>query len=310
MNRIPSRTRFVALALAALPLGACSAGSSPDALAGKLQAALGKGDFKAARALANLDDAPADVHFFYLDMVRECGSEATCTVKAEATSAEACSSIRENAAKIALKADGCLVITSMAKDASGSGTMKLPFVNRDGDYKVATIGYSVEELAALRAKTSETLLNELFSKGLRDSGSGELRTDWATASSRLPADGGAPGKAFVAQTRAMAAAIDAGDPDAAMRSGGELAAFLFRDKEYDGMPIPLATRQQRLQLQGLRVLRDVSVSGGYQLGETAVLLIEARDGIGWAVHGPIVLAQSGEHWDKAGDNLVSLPPGC
>lgn len=165
MNRIPSRTRFVALALAALPLGACSAGSSPDALAGKLQAALGKGDFKAARALANLDDAPADVHFFYLDMVRECGSEATCAVKAEATSAEACSSIRENAAKIALKADGCLVITSMARDGSGSGTMKLPFVNRDGDYKVATIGYSAEELAALRAKTSETLLNELFSKG-------------------------------------------------------------------------------------------------------------------------------------------------
>jgi len=37
------------------------------------------------------------------------------------------------------------------------------------------------------------------------------------------------------------------------------------------------------------------------------LLIEARDGIGWTVHGPILLVQEGENWDKAGDNLVSVP---
>jgi len=41
--------------------------------------------------------------------------------------------------------------------------------------------------------------------------------------------------------------------------------------------------------------------------KTAVLLVEAKDGIGWTVRGPIVLANEGEDWSEAGDNLVSHP---
>ena len=38
-----------------------------------------------------------------------------------------------------------------------------------------------------------------------------------------------------------------------------------------------------------------------------MLLIEARNGIGWIERGPILLSRDGEYWSKAGDNLVSYP---
>lgn len=298
-----------ALAMSVLGLQACSAASSPEQLASSLQAAASKGDFDAAGKLVNFEGAPAELHFYFFDMVRECGSEAACTVSAEPIASEACARIREKAQVSARKPrfDGCLVVTTKAKDGSGSGAMKMPYAKHDSGYRIETMGYSTAELAAARAKTNETLVAELFAKGLRDSATGDMRTDWASAATRLPADGGAIGAAFVAQSQALAKAIDAKDPDAAMRSGGELNQFLFRDKEYDGKPIPMAVRKQKLHVQGLRKLRDVRVSGGYQLGDTAVLLIEAKDGIGWTVRGPIVLANEGEDWSKAGDNLVSYP---
>ena len=105
----------------------------------------------------------------------------------------------------------------------------------------------------------------------------------------------------------MAAAVDAKDPDAAMRSGGQMASIIFRDKDFEGKPIPLTDRQSKLYVQSLRMLRDVKVSGGYALGDNAVLIIEARDGIGWIVRGPVLLSRDGDSWDLAGKQTVSYP---
>ena len=193
-----------------------------------------------------------------------------------------------------------------AKDGSSSGKMEMPYAKVGDAYKLVSIAYSPAEIARLRSTSSESLVKDFFAKGIRDS-QGELRTDWEKAATKLPADGGAVGKAFTEQTRKMAAAVDAKDPDAAMSSGSQMAQIVYRDKDFEGNTIPLTQRQAKLKVQALRMLRDVKVSGGYQFEDAAVLLIEARDGIGWTVHGPILLVQEGENWDKAGDNLVSVP---
>lgn len=288
----------------------CHAASTPDGLAHALQTAFAKGDFDAARKLADIDDAPAELHFYFLDTVRECASEATCTVSAAATNEELRQQLKEQAEQLQAQApdvDGMITVAVKSKDGSGSGTMQMPYAKFGNEYKVTSIHYSPAEFAALRAKTDEILVEEFFAMGIRDVGATEARTDWATAATRLPADGGDAGKAFVAQTRAMSTAVDAKDPDAAMRSGGQTAQIVHRDKDFDGKPIPMLDRQRKLQVQSLRMLRDVKVNGGYMLGDNAVLLIEARNGIGWIVRGPVLLTRDGDAWERAGDHTVSYP---
>ena len=218
------RTRNALLALLAVSAsGAATAASSPEALARDLQKAMQAGDLKAAAKLADIERAPAELHFFYYDQVRECSAEATCTTSLAPLDAEYRTKLQEQAKESgaqALDVAGLVVVTTKSLDGSGSGTMKMPYAKIDGAYKIATMRFTDAEFAARRARDSEALLQEMFAEGIYDSAKGERRTDWATAATRLPADGGDAGKAFVRQTTAMAAAVDAKDPDAAMRSGG------------------------------------------------------------------------------------------
>lgn len=296
--------------LALLASSACSqAQSSPEALAKAVQTAFSKGDFDAARKLADIELAPAQLHFFYFDAVRECASESVCSTSTAAADAELIARLKEQAAQMNAevpKVDGTIKIEMKAKDGSSSGKMEMPYAKAGNAYKLVSIAYSPTEIARLKATSSESLLKEFFSKGIRDS-KGDMRTDWETVATKLPADGGEAGKAFVEQTRKMSAAVDARDPDAAMNSGSQMARIVYRDKGWDDKPIALADRQAKLRVQALRMLRDVKVSGGYQFEDAAVLLIEARDGIGWSVRGPILLVKEGDAWDKAGDHLIRFP---
>lgn len=302
---------FVLLALlAASATGAASAASTPDALARDLQKALQAGDLKAAAALADIERAPAELHFFYYDQVRECSVDATCTTSLAPLDAEYRAKLQEQAKESgaqALDVAGLVVVTTKMLDGSGSGAMKMPYAKIDGAYKIATMRFTDAEFAARRARDSEALLQEMFAEGIYDSAKGERRTDWATAATRLPADGGDAGKAFVRQTTAMAAAVDAKDPDAAMRSGGRWAKMVFADKDYDGKSIAADQRKRKLEVQSLRMLREVKVSGGYQLGDDVALMIEARNGIGWTERGAVLLSRDGEDWDIAGKHTVSFP---
>ncbi|MGA9333701.1 MAG: hypothetical protein WBV39_05425, partial [Rudaea sp.] len=284
--------------------------STPSALVSALQGALDQGDFDAARKLADIDDAPAELHFFFLDTVRECSVESTCRVSTAAADAELIQQLAEQAKSLNAeppKVEGVVAVDVKAKDGSGSGTMKMPYAKVGNGYKLVSIHFSPAQLAALRAKTNESLVAEFFAQGIRPSGSTQPRIDWATAAAKLPADGGEPGKALVAQTRAMSAAVDAKDPDAAMSAGGQMARIIFRDKDFKGNPIALAARKSKLYVQSLRMLRDVNVSGGYQLGDDAVVIVEARNGIGWVVRGPILLSREAGSWERAGDHTVSYP---
>lgn len=301
---------FATTLIASLTMAASAqAASTPAALAKALQSALDKGDFEAARQLAEIDRSPAELHFFFFDNVRECASEATCTVTTAAADEAMRQQLKAQGEQLHAQVpaiEGVVKVAVKSRDGSSSGTMEMPYAKVGDAYKLTSIQYSDADFAALRAKSDQALIDELFAQGIRDS-KGESRTDWATAATKLSNDGGEPGKAFVAQTKAMSAAVDAKDPDAAMHSGGQMSTIVFRDKNFEGKPIPLVDRQRKLHVQSLRMLRDVKVKGGYLLGDDAVLMIEARNGIGWVVRGAVVLSRDGDSWDRAGDNTVSYP---
>lgn len=301
---------ILVLAMATIPFGHALAASSPEALARDLQKALQAGDMEAARKLAAIERAPAELHFFYFDQVRECATDATCTTSLAPIDAEYRASLKQQAQEAGaepVEPAGLVVVTTTSRDGSGSGSMKMPYAKVDGEYRLASMGYSDAEFARRRATTSERLMQELLASGVYDSATRERRTDWAEAATRLPADGGEPGQAFVRQASAMAAAVDARDPDAAMRAGGNWARRVFADTGYDGKPIAKELRARKLQVQSLRMLRDVQVQGGYQLGDDAVLMIEARNGIGWTERGAVLLSRDGDAWDLAGKQTVEFP---
>lgn len=304
------RVLSTALLAALMAFGHAYAQSSPEALAKAVQSAFSKGDFDAARKLADIDMAPADLHFFYFDAVRECAGESVCSTSTAVADDELIARLTEQAKQFNAempKVEGTIKIEMKAKDGSSSGKMSMPYAKVDGVYKLVSAEYSAQEIARLKATTNESLVKEFFAKGILDSGMSEPRTDWETAATKLPADGGEVGKSYLKQTRAMSAAVDAKDPDAAMNSGSQRSRIIFRDKNFDDTPIPLAERQAKLKVQALRMVRDVSIKGGYQMGDSAVLIIEARDGIGWITRGPILLVNDGGVWDKAGDYFIRYP---
>lgn len=297
-------------ALVACPLSPAMAASSPEALARDLQKALQSGDMKAARKLAAIERAPAELHFFYFDQVRECATEATCTTSLAPIDDDYRASLKQQAREAGaepVEPAGLVVVSTKSRDGSGSGSMKMPYAEVGGEYRLASMGYSDAEFARRRATTSEQLMQEMLAAGVYDSAKGERRTDWVQVATRLPADGGEPGRAFVRQASAMAAAVDARDPDAAMRAGGTWARMVFADKSHDGKPIAKNLRQGKLEVQALRMLRDVKLQGGYQLGDDAVLMIEARNGIGWTERGAVLVSRDGDAWELAGRHTVAYP---
>lgn len=306
--------KHILLGLAAWALlsgAACSqAQSTPEALAKAVQSAFGKGDFEAARRLAEMDMAPADLHFFYFDAVWECAGESVCTARLAAADNDLIDRLKEQASQINAEVptvEGTVVIEMKARDGSSSGKMSMPYAKTGGAYKLVSIAYTAQEIAKLKATTNESLVKEFFTRGIRGSAMSEPRTDWETAATKLPADGGDVGKAYLKQTRAMAAAVDAKDPDAAMNSGSQMAKIIYRDKNFDGTLIPLAERKAKLKVQALRMVRDVTIKGGYQMGDSAVLVIEARAGVGRVTRGPILLVDDGGVRDEAGAHFIRYP---
>lgn len=302
--------RFVSLAaLFAVSTAACAA-SSPTGLAAALQKALNAGDFAAASALSDIDSAPADARFAYFDAVYSCEAEMTCRVAVAPLDAAFEAGLVEDAKAYGatpIHAEGVIVVTQKSKDGSGSGDLKMPYVKSGDEYRIAFMKPDAAALAKTQARTNEEITKSFLAKGIYDPKTNARRTDWATAAKPLPKDGGEPGKAFVAQTNAMAKAVDAKDPDAAMHAGGRMAEIVFRDRDFDGKTIPKAQRQKKLVAQSQRMLRDVKVEGGYQLGDDAVVVFTARNGSGWVERGAVLLTREGDAWDLSGKETVSYP---
>jgi hypothetical protein len=313
----PTRSHAMSTIRRLLPLAALlatstavSAASSATGLAAALQKALDAGDFAAATALADIDGAPAEARFAYFDTVFGCAWDMKCKVAVAPLDAEFKRSLEDDA-KVSgatpIAAEGILVVTETSKDGSGSGDLKMPYVKTGSDYRIAIMKPGAAAIAQAKARTNDEIAKSFLAKGIYDPATRARRTDWATAAKPLPKDGGAPGKAFVAQTSAMAKAVDAKDPDAAMHAGGQMSAIVFRDKEFDGKTIPKEQRQKKLYAQSQRMLRDVNVEGGWQLGDDAVLVFTARNGSGLVERGAVLVTKEGDAWNVAGKETVSYP---
>ena len=105
----------------------------------------------------------------------------------------------------------------------------------------------------------------------------------------------------------MKPAVDAGDPDAAIAAGGSWS-LVFVGTRYDGKPIALKQRKRKLHAQSLRMLRDVEVTGRYQLGNHGALVFKACDGFGWITHGAVLMWREADACDISGKQIVSNPP--
>lgn len=300
---------------------ACSGGSdarearstlaSPEALAAAMQTAFAAGDLAAAEALADLSQTPAMARFLYLSTAVDCATTGECTTTVGALTEEHRAGLEAQAAaqgvELAVPPEGMIKLSSTSRDGTGTGSLEMPYAKVDGSYRIVTARYSDAELAKLRAKTNQELADELFAQGIYDPELGDNRTDWASVATKLPAGGGAPGETLKRQTEAMAAAVAAADPDAAMKAGGRTAEVIFRAEDWDGTPIPLASRKLKLSVQALLHLREVDIHGGWELGGTAILLVDGRDGVGWIERGAVLMVDYGEGWDRAGAFTVSYP---
>ena len=270
----------------------------------QLQKALDAGDMDAALKLAAIDQSPVDVRFFFLDMVRECAGEMTCTVALAPLSAKA---PREtDGAELPVPQTGWVVVTQKTKDGTGSGKMEMPYGTVGGKPMVLGARLTAARIASLRASSNESLMDEALAQGIYDSELGERRMDWKKVATKLGAGGGEFGAFLVQRAAALQKAAAANDPDPAAAAGGRWAAMVFGAEGYDG-PVPLAARKAKLRTQSQRFLRDIKVLGGYQLGDDAMLTVEAKDAAGWTVRGPMLVSRNEEGFDVAGDLTIAYP---
>lgn len=298
------------LLLALLPLLSACAGS-PESLAKDLQAAFEKGDVDAVLALAQLDGTPSDLRFFMMDQVIDCGAADTdCTASAAPLDdkfKKSLAGLAEQGLEAAVMPEGLIVLQIKQKDGQGSGKAQMPYAKVDGKYRLVAQRYTAAKLTEMRATTNQQLLDKMLAAGIYDSATGQRRTDWKDTATELPADGGEPGQVLVRTSTALHAAVLANDPDAAVKSGDGFAKFALGDKDYDGKPIALDLRKAKLRAQSMRFLHDVKVSGGWIRGDEAVLLVDAKDGIGWIRRGALFMSKNDGQWDISGKQLISYP---
>jgi hypothetical protein len=306
-------TKTCATLLFALGASACTGASNPEGLAKGLQDALAQGNADAVLASADLRGAPAMAVFMLADLPNDCDEGATCTVSLKPLDAEWKSDnekqMAAEGAEWGAMPEGLLAVSTRdAGEGGGSSELSLPYGKVDGQYRIVIGRYTSAKLAELKATTPQAAALKTLAGGIYDDAIGERDTSWATTAEVLPADGGEAGAAFQAKLKAMAAAIKAGDPDAAAIAGGEWGKVVLGATSYDGKPVPLEARKRKLRSQGTRMLVEAQVLGGWRKGDTAVLVIEGTNGVGNTVRGAQLMDFEGGTWSDAGRDVIEFPP--
>lgn len=296
-----------ALSLALLPLAAC--GAKPESLAQALERAMEAGDADAALALARLEGAPGMLHSLFLRKVGDCAEETTvCRASVaplDEKFAQQAKQMQEQGLEANVAPEGLVVVEMV--EPNGKGTMRLPYAKIDGQYRIVSQRFTAAELAKKRAVTNASLLEKMLAQGIYDPSTGERRTDWKDGAATLPAGGGEVGEELMRESEAMVAAVSANDPDAAVASGDGYATQFLGPKDLLGKDVSMPARKLALRAHGVRMLRDFKVEGGFIKGDDAILLFEARDGLGWIERGAMLLSRDEGRWGKAGTSTVSYP---
>ncbi len=292
---MPIRLRAIAIALAALSGSACGS-DSPDALAQKLSSALHSGDLEAANALLQNQHNAADQQLAYISLVENCSNGFECKVSRGAVTADFTKSMasdRENEGReLPMAAEGLLTVSTSYKDANSDAndTFTLPYAKVDGSYKIISAKYTAAKLHELQAKSAQIVAEEQLAVGI------DGDPDWKSKATQLAADGGDPGKQLVAHVAAIAKAFKDHDYASLIALGGVRANYLYAEKDSSGAVVPAKKRQLILQGQQVQELLDVKVLGGYQQGDTAVVIIEGHNGAGWIVRGLYQMQMTDGKW--------------
>src|SRR5450432_137544 len=176
-------------------------GDSPAALAKRLDSALKAGDMDAAIGLIEWRDSPAQLRFFYMDLLPDCFERHVCSVTVGALTDEfrerTARQIKEQGAAYVVPPEGTIeVIGKPPADAphKNDGTsregmnLSMPYARIDGRYKIISMHYTPAKVAELKAKTAQAVADETLAQGV-----GNPRDmEWKQKASALPAGGGEP----------------------------------------------------------------------------------------------------------------------
>lgn len=310
MNELAPRLLTLAVVLA---LTGC--GDTPEGLAGRVESALESGDADALVANTEIAQAPAMMHYVLLDLPNKCGADVVCTVVAKPVDPAWEKSRRERAAQQGMELSetiaGVLEIKghdSKEPDASkNSLKLELPFAKVGEQFKIVSGRLTDAKLAELEATSAQATAEALLAEGIHDPQTNERDTAWKSKATPLAADGGEPGRAYLAEVEALATAVAANDVDAAAKVLGAWGAMVLGPADHSGKPVPLASRQLKLRAQATRFVLQTKVLGGWQLGNTAVLVIEGVNGAGAAVRGAQLMSLQGGRWTQDVAQLVEIP---
>ena len=308
------RARLAAIVAAAvlLPVTA-DAAATPAALATAIEKALETGDPDALVAQVALDQPSAMALFVLLDMPGDCAGDVVCRATAgpldEEWRAEQVAGMAERGEEMAVAPEGMITVEgrSEGEDGSSSLRVRMPYAKVGGEYRVVMGRLTAAKLAELRATTPQMAADGTLAGGIYDPATGERDMEWKIKATPLPADGGEPGAAFLAGVAQVATAVKANDVDAAAAARGEWGRIVLGATDYEGKPVPLADRQRKLRSQAVRFVVAARVLGGWQHGDTAVLVVEGTNGAGNTVRGAQIMQRQEGVWTDAGADLLEIP---
>ena len=304
-------------ALFAITLAACGDKSDkPDTLKASLQKAIDAGDGPAVLALADLKGAPAMMSYMLLALPEDCSGDTVCTVSLAPVDAEweKQAAANPDAADFesTAKPEGLLTITGKPKAEGGSGSMNmsLPYAKVDGGYRIVSQRYTAAKLAKLQATTAQAAAEATLAQGIPDQpGTSDRNMDWKAQATALPAGGGEPGAAYLANLQARTSAVKANDPDAAVAATGAWGEAVLGATDYSGAAVPMETRKAKLRAQAVRWPVEANVLGGWIKEPIAVLVIEGRNGVGNTLRGAQLMELVDGAWTTSSADFTEIPGG-
>ena len=288
--------------------------SNPEALARKLAVAYKAGDMDAALALFDMHHGQSMSQHYFMQLVLDCFEKYTCTISPGPLEEEFKKRLANN--DIQSKSifdpmpEGQMNIDKKPNKAGAREYKEwLPYAKVDGAYKVTGIVITKAWQAKQQGITAQSITDELLAKGpILPSG---RDPEWKRKANVLPPGGGEAGAALIARVNGMATAAKSNDVNAMIAVMGSYGEYIYGEKDSDGNPVSLRRRQLLMRVDMMSALVDVTVLGGYQLNNFAVLVIEGRRGDGWIERGEksAVRQQDGEWaWTDEGLADIAFPP--
>jgi hypothetical protein len=286
---------------------------NPEALASKVATAFKAGDMDAALALYDTHHDQSLYRRSYMTLVLDCFEEFSCTISPgpldEELKKELAKSDSERELDFDPTPEGQMnIIKKPSIGESHESNEWLPYAKVDGTYKITGGLVTKAWRAKHQGLTAQSITDEMLAKGPYLPGGRDPA--WKGKASVLPPGGGEAGAALIARVKAMTAAAKANDVSAMVAAMGALGKYTYAEKDRDDKPVSLRRRQLLMRVEMMNELTDVTVLGGYQLNDFAVLVIEGHEGDGWVVRGWKAAHRQNGKWDwgGAGAGTIEFPP--